>query len=167
MNDKLIAALYQKDYKKIKRLVSEGANINEVDKDGRHVLMHAVLADGADPEMVKFLIDLGADVNLNDKGQKWTTLHFASRDQLDEIVRILVNAGAVVDSVDCFGNTPLGRCLDNSHPNLLIIEMLLNHGADPYKKNNYENSPIDTAKLMGNLEILHILEKGKDKSHIE
>ncbi len=95
-----------------------------------------------------------------DGDQKWTALHFAARDQLPDIVNILLESGANPNAVECFGNTPIGRCMDASSPSLDAIRALLKHGADPNKKNNYGSSPIDTAKLMGNEELLKVLTKG-------
>lgn len=76
----LIGCVYRKDYLGLDKLVMSG-NINEVDDDGRSPLIHAVLAGDANEEMVKYLLAKGADPSLQDKGQKWTPLHFAARDQ--------------------------------------------------------------------------------------
>ncbi len=160
MIDEVISAVYRKNYDDLKKLIDEGANLNETDEDGRNALMHAVLAEDSDPKMVKFLIEAGTDVNTHDGDQKWTALHFAARDQLQDIVQLLLVNGADPNALECFGYTPIGRCLDVSPPSLKVIRALLKHGADPNIKNNYGSSPIDTAKLMGNEELVKVLTKG-------
>ena len=42
---------------------------------GRTPLMHAVLDDEADAEVVTFVVKKGANVNATDAEQKWTALH--------------------------------------------------------------------------------------------
>jgi ankyrin repeat protein len=158
MLEEVIKAIYRKDYSLLKRFKSEGINLNETDEDGRNALMHSVLAEDADPKMVQFLIGSGADVNLHDDGQNWTALHFAARDQQLEIVKILLENGAKPNTVECFGNTPIGRCLDVSPANLIIVKLLLKYGADPNIKNNYGNSPVDTAKLIGDEDLIKTFE---------
>ncbi len=159
MIDEIITAVYRKNYNELKKLITGGANLNETDEDGSNALMHAILAEDADTKMVRFLIDAGIDVKTHDGDQKWTALHFAARDQLQDIVEILLENGADPNAVECFGNTPIARCLNVSPPNLNIIKLLLKHGAEPNKKNNYDQSPIDTAKLTGDEELLKVLRK--------
>jgi ankyrin repeat protein len=120
--------------------------------------MHAVLAEDADPKVVRFLIRLGADLNVHDNLQKWTALHFAARDQKKEIVEELLKNGAMVNKEDVFGNTPLWRVVTSKSPNLEIVKYLLEKGALPRKQNKHGVSTIDLATNMGNIELLKILQ---------
>ena len=52
-----------------RRLVSHGANADQVDKNGQSPLYYAVR--GAKIENINFLLDSGADINMEDK--KFTT----------------------------------------------------------------------------------------------
>jgi uncharacterized protein len=157
--DETLGAVYRKDYKALDKLVP--AYVNDSDLDGRPPLMHAILAEDVDPVMVKYLIDHGADIHAFDKSEKWTALHFAARDQNDIIVRILLEAGAVVDSLDVFGNTPLWRSVFNSSPNFSLIRMLIKYGADPHRKNNQGVAPIDIVRKMGRNDLVAVLESSK------
>lgn len=152
----ILGAVYRKDGKALEKLNS--TTVNMVDQDGRSPLMHAVLASDADPSVVRLLIKHGANVNAFDNGQKWTTLHFAARDQNEEIVSILLEAGAAVDPVDMFGNTPLWRSVMNSTSSLTTIKKLVEHGADPNRKNNDGIAPIDIARTIGRTDIVALLE---------
>src|SRR5215510_3296569 len=114
--DKVLTAVYRKDIPALQRFSSQ--QINSVDEDGRTPLMHAVLSEKGDAALVKSLVDRGADPNLPDKEQRWTTLHFAARDQKEEIVRALLDSGANVNVSNVFGNTPLLEALTHSSPNL-------------------------------------------------
>lgn len=154
--DDILGAVYRGEVSVLEHVTL--AEVNASDDDGRSPLMHAVLAEHADPSIVRFLIDRGADVNVADKDQNWTALHFAARDQKEPIVRVLLEAGAKVDPVDVFGNTPLWRVVSTASPNLKIAKDLLVHGADPYRKSNYGVAPIDIARERGLAGIVALLE---------
>jgi ankyrin repeat protein len=154
--DEILGALYRKDYQALDQLVP--ANINVLDPDGRTPLMHAILAEDADPAMVRYFLNHGADVNVHDISEQWTALHLAARDQNEAVVRLLLEAGANVDALDSFNNTPLVRAVFHSSPNPAVIRLLLQYGADPYKENNTGSSAVDIARIMGQNDLVAILE---------
>jgi ankyrin repeat protein len=154
--DRFDAAVFRKDYRALDQLL-RSEDIDSRDEDGRTPLMYAILAEDADPVMIEYLIQQGANVTTTEQ-QGWTPLHFAARDQKFEIVKILVDHGAPVDAVDVFGNTPLWRCIMSTFPmNLAVVDLLLEHGADPGRKNNHGVSPLDVAQTMGKLELVERL----------
>jgi ankyrin repeat protein len=155
--DEILRAVYRKDHAALRRLTAGEANA--LDEDRRTPLMHAILASDADPSTVALLIERGADVNVVDRGQKWTPLHFAARDGNDEIVQVLLNAGASVDPVNTFGNTPLWENIMAPTTDVKTIATLLRHGADPSKKNNRGVAPIDLARQIGRNDLVTLLEE--------
>ena len=153
----ILGAVYRKEFSALEKLTPEEVNLR--DQDGRTPLMHAVLAEDADPAIVKLLLKKGADIHATDSDQKWTALHFAARDQKEEIVRTLLEAGASVDPVDVFGVTPLWRSVFHSGSKQSgAIKELVEHGADPFKKNTSGVAPIDLARQSGWNEIVAFLE---------
>ncbi len=156
LND-ILRATYRKDYEALEALLRNSNDANARDDDGRTPLMHAVLAEDADPAVLKFLIQHGANVNAAD-AQHWTALHFAAQDQKKDVAGTLLESGALVDPVDSFGNTPLWRAVMNFRGDPGTIEVLLRHGADPHKKNKTEVSPIELARTAGQAEIVNLLE---------
>jgi ankyrin repeat protein len=149
-------AVYRRDLPMLRELTTEEANLR--DQDGRTPLMHAVLAEDADPAVVATLIDRGADVNVRDTGQEWTALHFAARDQNAVLVRQLLEAGAAVDPVDVFGNTPLWRAVMEAGDDATVIRVLLSHDADPGRKNRHGSSPLDVARAAGRQDLVQLIE---------
>lgn len=155
--DEILGAVYRKDYGTLSRLTR--TEVNMIDGDSRTPLMHAILAEDADPSIVKLLLAHGADVNAVDRGQKWTPLHFAVRDGNEKIVEQLLDAGASVDATNVFGNTPLWEHIKSPKRDPRIIQILTAHGANPNKKNNHGVSPIDLALRMGRDDLASVLEQ--------
>jgi ankyrin repeat protein len=154
--DDVLRAVYRKDRAALEQLSCEQVNMR--DADGRTTLMHAILAEDADPSIVRLLIDRGADVNAADSDQRWSALHFGARDQKPEIVRQLLEVGAAVDPIDAFGNTPLWRAVMEAGSSLDTIKELLRHGADPHRKNSRGIAPINLARDMGRDDIVALFE---------
>jgi len=98
------------------------------------------------------LIALGADVNAADKNG-WTPLHFAAQENAAKAVELLLRAGASVDVPDKQGNTALFRAVSSFRGDGTTIQLLRQHGADPYLANNHGNSPVSSARLVANYNI--------------
>jgi ankyrin repeat protein len=147
--------VYRKEVPKLERLTEDEANFR--DEDGRTPLMHAILDDKADLALIKLLITRGADVNAADREQ-WTPLHFAARDGKSAVVQALLDAGASIDAPNNFGNTPLWELVMGPKTDAQMIKTLLQHGADPGKKNKNGVSPIDLARRTGQEDMLPVLE---------
>ncbi len=148
-------AIEARDYQLLDEIIGS-IGTNAVDEGDYTLLMSAILTLESEPDVttVRYLIGKGVDVNARCHGQ-WTALHFAARDQREEIVTALIEAGANVDPLQEHGNTPLWHCVMHNSPNLNIVNALVSAGADPRKKNKFGNSPIDVAE--GNDEVIEIL----------
>jgi ankyrin repeat protein len=153
--NEILDAISRKDLIALKKLTPTNVNIR--DQDGMTPLMNAILEEDVEPSIIQLLIERGADINASES-DKWTALHLAARNQNETIVRILLQAGAAVDPVDVYGNTPIWRSVMNSTSNLAVIKELIAHGADPYRKNNYGIAPIDIARDTGRTDIVALFE---------
>lgn len=81
------------------------------DKDGRTLLIHAVLAENLD--LVSWLIAKGEQIEHSDK-LGWTALHYAAQRHQASILEVLLSVRPVVDLQDQYGNTPLWRATFDS-----------------------------------------------------
>lgn len=151
----LIVAVYRHDEATLKELLAKGNDPNVRDKEGRTPLMHAVIEKGV--PLVRILLEQGAvDVNAQDV-RGYSALHFAAQDYSEDIGLLLLQNGAVVDSQDQYGNTPLWRAVFSSQGRPGLIKLLMEYGADKFKKNNNGKSPIDLANTIANYNVADLL----------
>jgi ankyrin repeat protein len=153
--ENIFAAIRRGDASKLARALSS-KNVDARDEDGRTPLMHAVLAERPNPEIIRLLAERGADLNAADKGG-WTALHFAGQDQKAEAVRALLEAGAAVDPRDADGTTPLWRAV-MSGSSKEVVRLLLEAGADPKAQDKWgSSSPLSLAEEMGEDEVTALM----------
>ena len=94
-------------------------------------------AERGDLEAVRRCLRAGCDVNAADTrsltGCGYTPLHYAADANHVELIRLLIRAGAAVDSGDVTGATPLWRACNAGH--LDAARELLAAGAGPNVRN--------------------------------
>ncbi len=89
----------------VKILKGAGADINRIGGDGYNLLKKAT--DRADYTFVRQILELGADPNTTSTGD--IPLHFATRYDEIEIMRVLLQYGSNPNALDVDNETPLHR----------------------------------------------------------
>lgn len=79
-------------YEMLKFLLENGANVNAIDGSSSTALMYE--ASRGNAEGVKLLIKYGADVNAKNTALRFAMYTHSSTPNRDEIVRLLIEAGA-------------------------------------------------------------------------
>lgn len=127
---------------------------NLKDDNGGTPLYYAV--SSGDKDITQLLLNAGADPNLGNK-RKETPLCLAVFKGGMDIVELLLKAGAKVDITD-YSGTPL---LINAvyRKNEHIVKLLLDAKADPRRKDNQGNTPLDIAEKLNIPEIAELLRK--------
>ena len=86
------------DPKIIEYLIEKGANVLDLDDNGNHVLMYALLNEETAHKVIEVLLKNGADINMmgiTSGGQTFTVLDFAEQRNLDEdAIKYLLEIGA-------------------------------------------------------------------------
>lgn len=111
--------------------------VNTQNKEGETPLMLAAINNQLG--LAKALIQRGADVNK----PGWTPLHYASTRGHREMMRLLLENEAYIDSESANGTTPLMMAAYYASP--LSVKLLLEEGADPTLVNSANTSALDLA----------------------
>jgi len=111
--------------------------------------------------LVKLILDAGANVNAKDYSVGFTPLLWAVNNGFLNLVKLLIEYGADVNYETTNGNTVLIQSIRiNNHINSFkITEILLNAGANPNKKNKFNQSSLSWAKHHGYKDKINLLIK--------
>jgi len=120
----LIKASANGDYMAVKKLIEEGANVNESDNEGYTPLMHAIWS--GEYKTVKFLINEGADIHAKDSNA-YTPLLWASYYGFLDIAKLIIDLGA---DINARSNDKYSPLLLASWSNDELSKLLIDKGAD-------------------------------------
>lgn len=146
--------------KMVNLLLKAGAEVNATNDEGRTPLITAVLTDSP-PSVIKALLRAGANVNKTYKNGI-SALHYAAAPsqpnapgETEDIIRMLLAHGAMINAPDSDGNTPL-------HGSVLVgytagVRLLLQHKADATLCNKEGHTPLDLTRQNKHTEIINIL----------
>ncbi len=142
----------------ILELIKNGADVNEMDKNGRTALIYAAKYN-TNPDVVKVLIDNGADVNIVDEYRHFTPLMYASTHNPNpEIINILVQNGADINAVNLNKSTSLMFVNYDENPDVFLA--LLENGIDVTARNKQNKDIFEySLEMYNNQELLEVLSK--------
>ncbi len=133
LNNALLKAAETGDEEWFLELMDAGADINTFDEYGGTILMSA--AHGGNVNIILFLLSQPqANVNATTPINKNTALMFAAEYGHLEVVRILLDHGAMTDVVNRVGDTALhkmGQPSNISPTFVATAQLLLDRGANP------------------------------------
>ncbi|MEZ4702490.1 MAG: ankyrin repeat domain-containing protein [Rhodothermales bacterium] len=158
LTDSLHEAVWDGDSTRVADLLAAGARPDSLSLfDGYAPLHRAVEARRLD--LVNLLLDAGADPNQmsrNADGNDRTPLHIAAETGSVAVAEALLAAGARVDAVTAFGETPLhGAHTMVKDPQ--IAALLVAHGADPNARTVFGTTPMHHAALSGTTALMRVL----------
>jgi uncharacterized protein len=148
----IVDAIFSGDYNEVEKYVNED-NVNMVDKHGDSLLSLAVTATYINMNIIRLLIKRGADVNIR-LGENWSLLHSAANSLQKELILVLLKAGCDPNATNDAGQTPLTTALCAPDPKDTVIKFLLEHGADPNRKEKSSASALEIASKAGRLDLL-------------
>nr|XP_054769653.1 ankyrin repeat and protein kinase domain-containing protein 1-like [Lytechinus pictus] len=121
----LLTAVRNCQIAEVHRLVSQGADVNQGNAEGKTPLMIAAMSGRV--EMLVYLIDLGAEVNKGDDDGV-TALSFAAANGHLDVVKYLISQGAMAETGNNEGWTALHIAARNN--NLDVVKYLFSQGAE-------------------------------------
>ncbi|CAH1773459.1 unnamed protein product [Owenia fusiformis] len=144
-----------------KILLENGYDVNDPGSYGKTPLEWAIGAN--DLDSIKFLLENSADANLN--GKKYKRQKEEENQQKEgekqvNIIRQRIGTDEGYDSLelDCY-ETPLWATLNLDSVN--ILELLLNHKADPNIENSFKQTPLIQTMMMKKYNFMEVLLKYK------
>ena len=131
-------------------------------KEERQDALNHLLLGCRDVQQVRFLLNQGAQVGALVRGN--TALHYACwlgdcaiNAEKNEVIEILIQAGADVNLLDDRENTPLHEAAAGDWGSPSAISILLSHGAALDAVNNWGWTPLMSAANKGYLECVRLL----------
>ncbi|XP_014207713.1 ankyrin-3-like [Copidosoma floridanum] len=97
--------LYARKLNEVKLLLDRGANVNATSNSGQTAL-HQAVVNHAGVEVIRGLLVAGCDVNRLDRDHR-SALHYAVEEFNEDLLKLLLGEGALVDVIDCDGLDPL------------------------------------------------------------
>ncbi|MBN2018412.1 MAG: ankyrin repeat domain-containing protein [Candidatus Cloacimonetes bacterium] len=146
----------------MKYLISQGADINTIDREGSN-LLHNAAANGH-LEVVQYLLDQGFDINAEDANGN-TALLFASSHNNFDLIKFLLDKGADLEAESINGtNVILNSAFAG---NIEIVDFFIDKGFSVNHPNQWGVTPLMYASIVGNKDVVEfLLENGADVTAI-
>jgi ankyrin repeat protein len=147
-------AVRELDFKEMRSRLGSGANINRLDKDGIPAMM--IGADKRNVELINFLLEMGAKVDVVTSPRKETALMRLSSTGGNELITILLKAGADINLGDANGETPLMKASRSRKTR--TVKLLLENGADVNISDYTGRTALDIARDTRSGRLIRVLE---------
>jgi ankyrin repeat protein len=149
-------AVRKNDVARVRQLIEQGANVNELDANGDAPLVIAAFEGFT--EITRMLLEAGADVTAVDPGMKATALHAAAYAGRTEAAQLLIQYGVDIDKQGPYnGYTALHDAIWQN--NIGAAEAIINAGADLTLKAHSGETALDFARAKHRQEIIAMIER--------
>ena len=162
------ALLHATSLSKAELLLDNGAEVNKI-SEYLGTALHATIAWGGswNSSMIRLLVNRGADVNIRAGYYGTPLVHAGIHAQL-ESARVLIEAGADLDSVDFGGRSALHMAVCSPEASEDLFDYFVSLGADPLLLDRRGCNGLHYAARANNLGILtKILARGPDINVID
>ena len=130
-------------------------DINATNAAGESPLMLAIITEQYD--LARSLIKRGADINK----VGWTPLHYAATKGNLDMIRLLLDKDAYIDTTSPNDTTPLMMAAQFGNESAVL--MLLQKGADPWARNQLKMTALDFARKGGNEDSIRYIQTAQSR----
>jgi ankyrin repeat protein len=151
----LMKAVQHNDAAAVRKLIADGANVDELDNGDAPLVMAAYKGH---TEIVKLLLEAGADVTAVDPSMKATALHAAAYAGRTEAAQLLIEYGIEVNKQGPKnGYTALHDAIWQN--NIATARVLIEAGASLSLESHDGETPLQFAKAKKRKEIAEMIER--------
>ncbi len=120
-------------------LISNGANVHKIDKNGSSALAHSLRKSNPNPDIAKLLISNGATVNLPTSDSRWAQKPIERACNIGslELFNLFLANGADVHTLSHSSGTLL-----HSTSEVEIAKRLIRQGVSPNARDDFGNTPL-------------------------
>jgi ankyrin repeat protein len=147
--DRVPFLIEKQENEEVKKILSE-TGIDAGDSYIRSALVWAAFYNNTN--LLVWLLDNQADVNHQDRNG-YSALHFAAQEKNEVVVKILLEAGAQIDIMDIYGNTPLWTAIFSAKGNNKLVKLCIQAGANLDSLNNYQRTTRQLAETIAGLDL--------------
>jgi ankyrin repeat protein len=152
----LMKAVRQDDAARVRALIAQGVDVNELDSNGDPPLVMA--AYKGHTEIVRLLLEAGADVAAVDPDMHATALHAAAYAGRTDAARLLIAHGIDIDRQGPRnGYTALHDAIWQN--NVDTAEVLIEAGVNLSLRSLSGETPLDFARAKGRKEIANLIQR--------
>lgn len=138
------------------KLILENEDVRPlVETHEGHTALYLACRFKSSIKTIKYLLDTTPDIANYGSNEGVTPLHIACSQGNIELIKLLVDYGAIIDVQDFDGDTPLHDAVLSSQYE--VIATLLHAGADPEIRNTQELTAFHVACFNGCIQILNII----------
>ncbi|XP_067672358.1 ankyrin-1-like [Haliotis asinina] len=142
----------------IELLIQSGCKVNQVNSQGQHPLMAAVMSR-SHVSIVKALIAAGSDLNLPENNEQLSPLHATIHHHHHDAAILLINAGCDINSVNSRDQTPLHNACEKGKADIVAHILKQPHlNPDGIKSTAL---PLHAAAVNGHVNIVQMLLEAK------
>jgi ankyrin repeat protein len=154
----LMAAAERGDCAVVRLLLDKGTDARAGNRVGWTALHAAALAGARD--VAEVLLAHGADVKARETFQGRTPLLWAAAGGRTDLVKLFLDRGADANAKETLsGATALMCAAASERGDLGLVNLLLEHGADPRGKDEHGDSAVDWARRRGGHKVVQELEQ--------
>ncbi len=151
----LMKAVKNNDIAGVKKLIQQGAEINELDSGGDSPMIMAAYLGHT--EILRLLLAAGADVTAVDPGMKATALHAAAYAGRTECARLLIEFKIDIDKQGPYnGYTALHDAIWQNH--FETAQVIIAGGASLELKSHDGQTPLEFARARKLPELVRLIE---------
>lgn len=168
-NPLYVAMIIRKDIEMsqdiLKAMEKVKADINRVDEAEQTILHYVCNTFTTDASFVMAVLQYpGINVNATNR-DKQTPLHifcnyFANVQSYKTVLQRFVELHAEIDATNLFHETPLMKTVKNQRLRGLIVQFLIDHGADVTVANRSKNTALHFVVVLNRVDLVNILVKG-------